>query len=115
MPAITILVMLFSTGVQAGTAVTISENEQTFTLANGLVTAQIAKRSGDLLSLKYHNLEMLDTRTSRQPAYWSHNAARGRLETRITIEPQANDGERGEVSIKGISDGNLMGSGPGAA
>ena len=115
MPAIAMLALLFSTGAQAGPAVTISENDQTYTLANGLVTAQIAKRSGDLLSLKYRDLEMLDTRSSRQPAYWSHNAARGRVETRITINPQANGGERGEVSVKGISGGNLMGSGPGGS
>ncbi|HKI68268.1 MAG TPA: polysaccharide lyase family protein, partial [Verrucomicrobiae bacterium] len=35
--------------------------------------------------------------------------------TRITIDPKTNGGERGEVSIKGISNGRPMGSGPGGS
>ena len=96
-------------------AVSVSEDEFSFTLDNGIVTAQVAKRSGDLTSLKYKNLEMLDARSSRQAAYWSHNAARGQQQTGISIDPKTNGGERGEVSIKGISGGNQMGSGPGGS
>ena len=96
-------------------SVVVSENENSFTLANGIVTAEVAKRSGDLTSLKYHGLEMLDAHGGRQAAYWSHNAARGQQITRITIDPKTNGGERGEVSIKGISGGNQMGSGPGGS
>jgi rhamnogalacturonan endolyase len=95
-------------------AVTVSEDDNSFTLDNGIVTARVAKRSGDLTSLKYKNLEMLDA-GNHQAAYWSHNAARGRQETRVTIDPRTNDGERGEVSIKGFSGGNQMGSGPGGS
>lgn len=94
--------------------VTVSQDENSFTLANGVISTRVAKRSGDLISLKYNGLEMLDT-ASRQPAYWSHNAARGTQETRITLDPKTNGGERGEVSIKGISGGNQMGSGPGGS
>jgi rhamnogalacturonan endolyase len=96
-------------------AVSVSEDEFSFTLDNGIVTAQVAKRSGDLTLLKYKNLEMLDARSSRQAAYWSHNAARGQQQTGISIDPKTNGGERGEVSIKGISGGNQMGSGPGGS
>jgi rhamnogalacturonan endolyase len=96
--------------------VTISEDGSSFTLDNGIVTAQVAKRSGDLVSLKYHGLEMLDNVTQRQPGYWSHNTARGRqIIPRITLDPKTNGGERGEISIKGISDGGPMGSGPGGS
>jgi rhamnogalacturonan endolyase len=95
-------------------AVTVSENENSFTLDNGIVQAQIGKRSGDLTSLKYKNLELLDT-GSHQPGYWSHNAARGRQITRVTIDPKTNGGERGEISVKGIANGNQMGSGPGGS
>ena len=94
-------------------AVTVSENFSAYTLDNGIVTASISKNSGDLLSLKYNNLGMLDDRGGRQSGYWSHNAARGRQTTRITIDPKTNGGERGEISVKGISGGNAMGSGPG--
>jgi rhamnogalacturonan endolyase len=100
--------------VRATPAVTISEDETSYTLANGIITAHISKHSGDLLSLEYKKLELLDTESGRQEGYWSHNAARAaEIIPHITIDPKANDGERAEVSVKGISGGNPMGSGPG--
>jgi rhamnogalacturonan endolyase len=95
-------------------AVTVAEDGNSFVLDNGIVAARIARRSGDLISLKYKDLEMLDPGT-RQPGYWSHNAARGQPVDRITIDPQTNGGERGEVSIKGISGGQPLGGGPGGS
>jgi rhamnogalacturonan endolyase len=95
--------------------VTISESDSSYTLDNGIVSAQVAKHSGDLVSLKYAGLEMLDTVAQHDPGYWSHNAARGRPVARITIDPRSNRGGRGEVSIKGISDGTRMGSGAGGS
>ena len=100
-----------SPGVES--PVIISETDSSFTLDNGIVTAQVAKRSGDLISLKYKTLEMLDTVTQREPGYWSHNTARGQPVARITIDPKTNRGARGEVSVRGISGGNPMGGGPG--
>ncbi|HTR40126.1 MAG TPA: polysaccharide lyase family protein [Pseudomonadales bacterium] len=100
----------------AGHDVTVSEDQQSFILDNGLVTAKVSKKSGDLLSLKYKNLEMLDNADQHQPAYWSHNAAQGEpIIPRVTIDPKSNSGERGEVSVKGISGGKRMGSGPGGS
>ena len=104
--------ILLATRLFAAPAVAVSENNSAYTLDNGIVTAQIAKRSGDLLSLKYKNLEMLDT-GHRQAGYWEHNVARGRVVDRVTIAPKSNRGQRGEVSIKGLADGGQMGSGPG--
>lgn len=94
--------------------VAVSENQGSYTLANGIVSAQIAKRSGDLTSLKYRGLELLAA-AGHDSGYWSHNAARGRLIDRITIDPKTNGGERGEVAIKGISGGSPMGGGPGGS
>ena len=113
--AVIALTLLLPAMLQAAPnlAVTVSEDSYSYTLDNGIVTARVAKRSGDLTSIKYKKLEMLDADSGRQAAYWSHNAARGQQETRITIDPKANGGERGEVSIRGISGGNSMGSGPG--
>src|ERR1019366_10018704 len=51
--------------------VVISEDDSTFTLANGIVTAQAAKRSGDLTLLKYRGLEMLNPASRRQAGYRS--------------------------------------------
>jgi rhamnogalacturonan endolyase len=95
--------------------VTVGDDENYYTLANGIVTAQISKHSGDLISLEYKSLKILDPR-GRRPAYWSHNTARGQsIIAGITIDPQRNRGERGEVSVKGIANGNQMGSGPGGS
>ncbi len=92
----------------------ISADETSFTLDNGIVAARVAKRTGDLLSLRYKNLEMLEA-AGRPGAYWSHNAARGQPTTRITIDPRTNGGERGEVSVTGVANGNALGSGPGGS
>ena len=96
-------------------SVAISEDESSFTLMNGTVSARVSKRSGDLTSLKYKSLELLDNSSARPSGYWSHDATRGERTTRITIDPKANSGERGEVSVLGVSGGNPMGSGPGGS
>ena len=102
--------------LMAADDVTISQDDNAYTLDNGIVTARVSKESGDLLSLKYKNLEMLDNVDQHQPAYWSHNTAQGQqIFAKITIDPALNGGERAEVSIKGISDGQRMGSGPGGS
>lgn len=104
-----------TTSLLAASDVTVSETEANFTLDNGIVTAQVSKRSGDLVSLTYKNLQMLDTGPGRAFGYWSHDTSRGERITRITIDPKSNHGERGEVSVKGISNGRPMGSGPGGS
>lgn len=113
--AVLLLLALNPGPARAAKPVTLTETESNFTLENGLVTATVAKGSGDLFSLKYKGLEMLDTDSGHQAAYWSHNAARSQKVTRITIDPKSNGGKRAEVSIKGISGGNRLGSGPGGS
>src|SRR5688572_33188203 len=46
---------------RAQSAVTLTEDAALYTLDNGIVTARIAKASGDLVSLRYRGLEMLGT------------------------------------------------------
>ena len=95
--------------------VTVTENDSSFILDNGIVTANVSKRSGDLTSLKYKSLELLDAGGGHGNAYWSHDASRGEHVTKVTIDPVANGGKLGEVSVKGIAGGNQMGSGPGGS
>ena len=115
--AATLIILTLLPGRLAATdsPVAISENETAFTLNNGLVAVRASKFSGDLLSLKYHGLEMLNAATGRQSGYWSHDTQRGRHLTAITIDPKTNGGERGEVSIKGVYNGTPLGSGPGGS
>src|SRR6186713_1916236 len=99
---------------QTGAPVTITESATDFTLANGVITARVLKRNGDLASLKFRDAEMLNDKSGHPGAYWSHDTTGGtELITRITIDPATNGGSRAEVSIQGISGGKKMGHGPG--
>jgi rhamnogalacturonan endolyase len=96
--------------------VAVTEDEASFTLSNGIMTARVLKRNGDMSSLTYRGREVLTDKSGHAGAYWSHDTTGGtRLSTRITIDPKTNGGERAEVSVKGISGGVRMGHGPGAA
>lgn len=131
-------------GVRAQNApVTLKEDGKTWTMDNGIVTAIVAKESGDLVSLKFKGLEILATQltengapdldkdppgenraglnrgmTDHQYGFWSHDAmgprGSGDAIPSVTIDPAKNGGQRAEVAVKGISNGRLMGTGPGA-
>lgn len=123
--------------------VSLSEDEQTYTLDNGIVSAVVAKASGDLVSLQYKGREMLAVRmdaegrpdlvldppganpnglnpgmTDHQYGFWSHDAmgprGTGDAIATVTINPARNRRMRAEVSVKGYSKGRKMGTGPGS-
>lgn len=111
-------VILFGTvQARADTPVTVTEDRETFTLSNGLITAVVSKRSGDLIGMSYKGFETLSHDSGGHSAfYWSHDVSGGKdIVSTITIQPSENGGARGEVSIKGISGGIKMGHGPGTA
>lgn len=111
---IVVLLMLgvstFAVG-QSSTPVTIVQDDNTFTLHNAFVTAKISKSTGDMVSLKYGDVETQGFVSGHHAGYWEQNpAGAARHEAKLTIDPAANGGERGEVSVKGWSDGkNLNG------
>src|SRR5438067_482256 len=76
-------------------AVSIVDDGSTFTLSNPLVTARVSKRAGDLVSLKYKDLEMLGS-SGHAGGYWSHSPSGSRAIAAITIDPKTNGGQRGE-------------------
>jgi rhamnogalacturonan endolyase len=83
--------------------VTLTDEKSSFTLVNQYVTARIDKRSGDLVSLKYKDLELLGKASGKPFAYWSHNGG-GSLgsarEASVVVDPSTNGGSRGIVSIR---------------
>jgi rhamnogalacturonan endolyase len=94
----------------AGDGVSVTEDAASFTLSNGIVTAKVLKRNGDILSLQYHGTETLTDQSGHAGAYWSHDAGGGaKTIDAITIDPKTNNGDRAEVSVKGISGGKKMG------
>lgn len=100
----------------ARNAVTVRETAEAFFLSNGVLDVGISKRSGNMLSIAYKGVETLGEPAAGRPfMYWSHDVmGASEIKTAITIDPDANGGDRVEVSVKGISGGKLMGHGPGA-
>lgn len=101
-------VMTLGAIVRAGD-VTVSEDQTSFTMSNGTVTARVLKRSGDLVSLVYKGTETLTDKSGHAGAYWSHDATSPDQVQKVTIDPKDNHGDRAEVSVKGISNGRKMG------
>lgn len=106
---------LLASPVRAADPVTLVEDASAYTLANGVVSAKVSKRSGDLVSLKYNNVELLAGGSGHAYGYWSHSAAAPQMTRTITVDPTSNKGERAEVSVKGVSAGRPLGSGPGGS
>lgn len=93
----------------ADVSVAVAESPVTFTLTNGYVTAQVDRVSGDLTSLQVRGLELMGYSSGHHAGYWEQSTARAaRLESKITIDPKSNGGERAEVSVKGWSDGKPL-------
>jgi rhamnogalacturonan endolyase len=95
--------------------VTVNDDGRIYTLSNGIVTAKVSRASGNLTSLAYNGIETLDRGGGAAGGYWSHSALSDQGWEKITIDPKTNNGERGEVSVKGIANGLPMGSGPGGS
>ncbi len=91
--------------------VTISDQGATWVLSNGYLTATINKKTGDMTSLKANGIETQGFVSGHHAGYWEQNPnGAARMESRVTLDPAENGGERAEVSIKGWSDGkNLNG------
>jgi rhamnogalacturonan endolyase len=91
--------------------VTLAEDESSFTLANGEVTARVDKRSGTF-SLKYHDLDVIAR------GYWSQVGRSSvgdiaRFGTKhasaVRTDPRMNDGARAEVACTFAYDGKSTG------
>jgi rhamnogalacturonan endolyase len=92
--------------------VTVTDNGTSFILENGYLTATINKKTGDMTSLKVHGLETQGYVSGHHAGYWEQNPnGAARMEAKLTIDPASNGGERGEVSVKGWSDGKSLNAG----
>src|SRR5690349_1104914 len=91
--------------------VTLAEDDASFTLANGQLTARIDKRSGTF-TLKLGDLDVIDR------GYWSQVGRSGagdiarfssQRSSAVRIDPKTNNGERAEVSCRFGYDGKSPG------
>lgn len=101
--------------------VTVTEDATSFTMSNGVVTARVLKRNGDLANLFYKGVDTLTDQSGHAGAYWSHDAsgyagipATDKI-AKITIDPKTNGGTRAEVSVKAIANGHRLGRPAGLA
>jgi len=83
--------------VATDTPVTITSNEATWTMDNGIVKATISKRNSHMTSLIYHGINIMG------PGGIWEQAPSGQVTQSLTIDPASNGGERGELAIKGVN------------
>jgi rhamnogalacturonan endolyase len=86
--------------------VTLTDSGQSYVLSNGIVTATINKRSGDLSTLEYHGMDLMGHNSGHPAGYWE--TAPSNAVATVTIDPTANGGARAEVSVKGPSGGFIQ-------
>jgi len=99
------LLVLVQLGASAG-EVNLSETPATFTLSNGKITARIEKRSGNLVSLKFAELDLLQGGRGYWSQVGSSSKFRSPKDAAVTIDPRMNDGARGEVACRFAGDGD---------
>jgi len=80
-------------------AVTVIDNGSSWTLNNGIVRATVNKRNGNVSSFVFKGIETLTN-----GGIWEQTpAGAAQLTDSITIDPANNNGDRAEVSVKGIT------------
>jgi rhamnogalacturonan endolyase len=117
------LCLVAAAGAQkpAGAAVTVQDDGTSYILSNGIVTAHIEKKSGDIVSYQYKGTEVTATlpvypagvTPGRETGYFSHDAKSDNTTAKITVDPASNGGAMAEVEVKAISGGKAIGDGPG--
>lgn len=111
-----ILVLVSTDGAEIPTRgappVTMSSSSASCELNNGIISATIDKRSGNLLTMTYRGTDLL----ASSHGYWSHTPDDStQIVCTTTIDPATNGGERAEFSVKGFSHGAALGKGPGGS
>ncbi|MGA8111406.1 MAG: hypothetical protein WB974_18345, partial [Acidobacteriaceae bacterium] len=87
----------------AAPPVTLTDNGPSWTLDNGIVQVTIEKNTGLLTSLLYRGYD------TGSHGIWEHTPQGApQLTNSITIDPQSNNGQRAEVSVKGVGGGTYM-------
>jgi len=94
--------------------VALTDNGNSWTLDNGIVKITVAKDTGRLSSLVYQGNETLSRSSEGWEQYPGAAATVNGLTDTVTIDPAKNGGERAEVSVKGVTNGEVqLGTGVG--
>ncbi len=90
--------------------VTVTQDARNFTLDNGIVRAVINKRTGGPMNLYYNGVDLLGHDQGSVGGWETEPSATensGGLTQSITIDPAKNNGDRAEISIKGVTKGQV--------
>jgi rhamnogalacturonan endolyase len=82
---------------QTNDPVVIADAGNAWTMDNGIVKATISKRNGNMTALVFHGIN-----TMAGGGYWEQTPS-GQVTQSLTIDPTKNNGDRGEVDVKGIN------------
>lgn len=77
--------------------VTLTDTGPTWTIDNGIVKTAVNKANGTLKFLVYKGINIPERQN-----FWEQNPG-GKVTASVTINPNANGGERAEVSVKGVN------------
>jgi rhamnogalacturonan endolyase len=104
------LAIFAAAAVSFGAAVTLNDDGEHYILVNGVVSATIEKRSGDLTSLTYKNVDVLaNSGGGKAGAYWSLPGTTlvfgAPTAPEIRNDPKTNGGERGTIALHFPYDG----------
>jgi rhamnogalacturonan endolyase len=77
--------------------VTVTDNDNSWTLDNGIVKATINKGNGKMTSLVYNGIN-----TMGGGGYWEQMPS-GQVTRSLTVDPAMNGGERAEIAVKGVN------------
>ena len=81
--------------VPAEAAVTVKDEGAVFILANGFLTAQVNKQTGDLSSLKVDGLELMGYGSGHHAGYWEQNPSKSTQLTATRHHHQPTRARRG--------------------
>ncbi|WP_263377418.1 polysaccharide lyase family protein [Granulicella paludicola] len=85
--------------------VTLIDNGGSWTMDNGIVKATITKNNAFMPSFVFHGMEML----AASGGTWEHTPLGApQVSNTVTIDPATHNGDRAEVSVKGITNGTYM-------
>jgi rhamnogalacturonan endolyase len=77
--------------------VTLSDNRNAWILDNGIVKITVNKGNGNASSIIYKGINIVG-----HPETWEQLPS-GQIAASVTIDPSRNNGERGEVAVKGVN------------
>jgi len=95
---------------KADAAVTVAQDARFFTLDNGIVKAVINNRTAQLQNLYYKGADLIGHDQGSVGGWETDPAAAeriGGLTQTVTIDPARNGGQRAEISIKGVTGGQV--------